>query len=144
MPPSVPTSNERYQELEPSIIVDLLSEIDKAIYNYDREIYWSKPLFDSNNTTGVACQLTEEWFRLVDYTSHEPIAAALRQILSTPQDKQLPTLKNIQFSHVHRSLIYWFVLDILANENIYDFPTIKPLVGMMEAVVAFGNNSKCS
>jgi hypothetical protein len=161
------TRDEKFQGLEQSIITSLLEEIYQAIYNYDRQVCYTRQLLvDDVNTNinnpleewdmiDVGYNLTEgsEWFRLCDHmntpsTSHKPITATLRQLLNTPQDKQLTIsseLKSLPFSKIHMSLIYWFVLDILSSKiNIYELPNMKPMRAMMAAVANFGDASKCS
>ena len=89
------TRDEKFQGFEQSIIMSLLGGIHQAIYNYDRQVCWTKQLMlDGNNsyiknpleegdmidvgyplkewdTIDVGYQLTEgsEWFRLDDYTN---------------------------------------------------------------------------
>ena len=157
---------EKFQGFEQKTIVCLLHEIDEAVYNYDREVCWTKELLRDGDNNYIENPLKEwqtidpghklsegsEWFKLHDYTnitptSHQPITAALKLLLSTPNYEPLVIssgLEKITFSQVHMSLIYWFILDILNNQrNIYELPNMKPLRAMMSAVANFGDASKC-
>ena len=167
-PPSkfVLAREEKFQGFEQKIIMSLLQEIDEAVYNYDREICWTKDLLrDGDNSyienplkewqkidTGHELSEGSEWFQLHDYTniastSHQPITAALKLLLSTPNYQTLVIssgLEKITFSQVHMSLVYWFILDILADKrSIYELPNMKPLRAMMSAAANFGDASKC-
>jgi hypothetical protein len=159
------TRDEKFQGFQQSIITSLLGEIHEAIYNYDRQVYYAREILcDGSNsyiqyplnewsTIDATHTLTEgsHWFSLQDYTniastSYQPITVALRLLLNTPHDQNIvisPELKELTFSKVHMSLIYWFILDILSNKrDLYELPNMEPMRAMMSAVANFGHASK--
>jgi hypothetical protein len=159
-----PAKEDRYQSFQEEIIESLLSNIEQAVYNYDREIGCANDLFLGENEVlkwtplkvwdqidpGQHFVSGKEWFHVDGMAnnlseSHAPITAALRRMLRTPDDKPLqisPDLEDLSFSQVHIALINWFVLDLLNNElNIYHFPNMKPLRATQAAVANFGDAS---
>ena len=159
-----PAKEDKYQGFQAEIIESLLTDIEQAVYNYDREIICANDLFlDGNDVLrwtplkvwnqidpGHDLVPGKEWFHVDGTTnnlseSHAPITAALRRMLRTPDDRPLqisPDLEDLSFSQVHMALINWFVFDLLNNElNIYNFPNMKPLRAMQAAAANFGDAS---
>lgn len=162
-----PAREERYQGFEKEKIDSLLSCIESAVYDYDRDISCANQLFRDGNDVVKETPLKiwsdidpgqhflsgNEWFGINGTSgnlsqSHAPITAALRRMLKTPNDKPLQIssdLKDTTFSQVHIALINWFIFDLLDNKlNIYHFANMKPLRATLAAVANFGDSSTTS
>ncbi|PMD33386.1 hypothetical protein L207DRAFT_639509 [Hyaloscypha variabilis F] len=156
-------TSEKYEGFQKETIESLLSNLEQAVYNYNRDIISANNLFLDEDEVlkwtplkawnrvdpGQSFVPGKEWFDVDGKAnnlseSHAPITAALRQILRTPDDKPLritADLKELSFSDVHTALINWFVFDILIDKlNIYHFPTMKPLRATLAAVSDFGES----
>lgn len=158
---------EKFQGFRTDTIKSLLSSIEEAVDDYDREVCNAKALFHDGNDISMDQPLSvwdqidpgqhhvsgKQWFDVDGEANnisenHAPITAALRRILATADDKPLHIshdLHDLSFSHVHTALTYWFVFDILNNElDLYRFPNMRPLRAVMTAVANFGDASMSS
>jgi hypothetical protein len=157
--------NEKYEGFEQSVIRSLVRDLDKCIFNYNKEVCDVIEVFGDPENENFKTPLKawsqidakasivagQQWYQITDGSmnlpnGHTPITASLRTMLQTDHDAPLEikaSLSDLEFPLVHRAFVSWFVLDVLGNKlDIYELPNMKPMRVMMAGIHQFGEESR--
>jgi hypothetical protein len=159
----LPARNEKYNGFDENVVNDLVRKINQSVFNYNKEICDIVQVFGAPDDESIHHPLKvwnlvdpsagivtgQKWYQCEGdghLNNHAPVTASLRsmmQVAGSENMKIRPNLYGLTFSQVHTAFVYWFVIDVLANEfDIFKLANMKPVRAMMTGVYNFGEESQ--
>jgi hypothetical protein len=158
-----PARMEKYQGFDTDEVKGLVQKIDDSISYLDHEVRKSIERYGDTDEKATSYPLGvwrridrsakelsgQLWYNVKSTNTcpgHTPLTAALRELLGIRGGQALkirPGLGSIEYSRVLRSLVSWFVFDVIDDKlHLYESLNMNSMRAMMTAVHNFGNESK--